>query len=376
MSLEDPSENPAVPRVNEEKDKHLSDSPDTSPERETWRRAKKQRPASQSRESSGSPAKRRKMGQSDQGSTEFPPSRFMGQQHGAPFIPVPPQPHQTPSGYFYPPYPYPMQQMWFNSQQCGSGPGSWSAPTPRQNMAAPSIVSTQSQRKSSDSNSEPDYVSIFAPVDDSLLDQESQCSKKAGKRPKPPSLLFVTPSSATGEELDTKSPPTSQEAKGHSLPYSKEALVSSLYKTKKGGVRKPKPSQLQESLLYKAFGDSAVIQGVEDESAPMLCFDPSQKMSLQSSLCATEPMKLKAQPKFRVSKYPLHESTQSLLSCAKVDPVFLKRKDLKKQGLDSEKNLVISQIAEGLDNSLLSVQKAMLTGMAAVLALQQGLGSV
>ena len=207
MSSEDPSENPAVPRVNEEKDKYLSDSPDTSPERETWRRAKKQRPASQSRESSGSPAKRRKMGQSDQGSTEFPPSRFMGQQHGAPFIPVPPQPHQTPSGYFYPPYPYPMQQMWFNSQQCGSGPGSWSAPTPRQNMAAPSIVSTQSQRKSSDSNSEPDYVSIFAPVDDSLLDQESQCSRKAGKRPKPPSLLFVTPSSAMGGGIRHKVTP-------------------------------------------------------------------------------------------------------------------------------------------------------------------------
>jgi hypothetical protein len=65
-----------------------------------------------------------------------------------------------------------------------------------------------------------------------------------------------------------------------------------------------------------------------------------------------------------------------LLSCAKVDPVFHKRKYLEKQGLDSDKNLVISQVAEGLDNNLLSVQKAMLTGMAAVLALQQGLGSV
>ena len=75
-----------------------------------------------------------------------------------------------------------------------------------------------------------------------------------------------------GGGIRHKVTPTTQEAKGHSLPYSKEALVSSLYKTKKGGVRKPKPSQLQESLLYKAFGDLADIQGVEDESAPMLCF--------------------------------------------------------------------------------------------------------
>jgi hypothetical protein len=65
--------------------------------------------------------KRRKMGQSDQGSTKVPPARFMGQQHGAPFIPMPPQTHQTPQGYFYPPYPYPMQHMWFNLQQCDSG---------------------------------------------------------------------------------------------------------------------------------------------------------------------------------------------------------------------------------------------------------------
>ena len=77
-----------------------------------------------------------------------------------------------------------------------------------------------------------------------------------------------------------------------------------------------------------------------------------------------------------MNKYPLHDSRQNLLCCSKVDPVFLKHKDLKKQGLDAEKNLVISQVADGLDKNLLSVQKAMMTGMAAVLALQHGLGSV
>ena len=87
-------------------------------------------------------------------------------------------------------------------------------------------------------------------------------------------------------------------------------------------------------------------------------------------------MKLKAQTKFRVNKYPLHDSKNNVLGCAKVNPVFLKRKDIKKQGLDAEKNLVISQVAEGLDNNLLSVQKAVMTGMAAIVALQQGLGSV
>lgn len=75
-----------------------------------------------------------------------------------------------------------------------------------------------------------------------------------------------------------------------------------------------------------------------------------------------------------MNKYSLHNSTQILLCCAKVDPVFLKRKDFK--GLDSVNNLVISQVAEGLDNNLFSLQKAMLTGMAAVLALQQALNSV
>ena len=113
-------------------------------------------------------------------------------------------------------------------------------------------------------------------MDDFLVDQESQGSKRADKRPKPPSLLFVTPSSASGDETDAKSVPCVQGGKNQSsFAYNKEALVSSLYKTKREGVRKPKPSQLQESHLYKAFGDAAVIQGVEDESAPKLCFDPS-----------------------------------------------------------------------------------------------------
>ena len=383
MSSKNISENPAEPRVDEIMDKEVSDSSylsDASPEQETWRRNKKQRTVSQSRESSVSPAKRRRVVQSEQGSTEFPPSRPGGQQHVPPFIPMQSQSNQTSPGMFYPPYPFPYQHMWMNSPQCDSGFGNWPVPSVRPSMAPPSTscsMASVQNRRSSGSNSDADGVSIFAPMDDSLVDQESQGSKRADKRPKPPSLLFVTPSSASGDETDAKSVPCVQGGKNQSsFAYNKEALVSSLYKTKREGVRKPKPSQLQESHLYKAFGDAAVIQGVEDESAPKLCFDPSQRLSLQSSLCATEPLKLKAQPKFRVNKYPLHDSTHNLLCCAKVDPVFLKRKDLKKQGLDAEKNLVISQVAEGLDNNLLSVQKAMMTGMAAILALQQGLGSV
>ncbi|XP_078325927.1 uncharacterized protein LOC111123445 isoform X2 [Crassostrea virginica] len=88
MSSKNISKNPAEPRVDEIMDKEVSDSSDASPEQETWRRNKKQRTVSQSRESSVSPAKRRRVVQSEQGSTEFPPSRPGGQQHVPPFIPM------------------------------------------------------------------------------------------------------------------------------------------------------------------------------------------------------------------------------------------------------------------------------------------------
>ena len=188
--------------------------------------------------------------------------------------------------------------MWLNFPQCDSGLGTWPVPSVRPSMhMAPPFISMASvqNRRSSGSNSNADGVSIFAPMDDSLVDQKSQGSKRADKRPKPPSLLFVTPSSASGDETDAKSAPSVQGGNQSSFAYNKEALVSSLYKTKREGFRKPKPSQLQELHLYKALGDAAVIQGVEDESAPKLCFDPSQRLPLQSSLCATEPLKLKAQ---------------------------------------------------------------------------------
>ena len=70
-------------------------------------------------------------------------------------------------------------------------------------MAPPSTscsMASVQNRRSSGSNSDADGVSIFAPMDDSLVDQESQGSKRADKRPKPPSLLFVTPSSASGDD--------------------------------------------------------------------------------------------------------------------------------------------------------------------------------
>ena len=99
--------------------------------------------------------------------------------------------------------------------------------------------------------------------------------------------------------------------------------MSSLYKTKREGIGKPKISQLHESNLCKAFGDAAVIQGMKEESPSKLCFDHSQRLSLQYSLCASEPLKLKAQSKFKM-RYPLHDFTHNLLCCAKVDLVFLK----------------------------------------------------
>lgn len=76
----------------------------------------------------------------------------------------------------------------------------------------------------------------------------------------------------------------------------KETVRSSLYKKKKEEMKKLKPSQLhiQESHQYKAFGKALVIQGVEDNFAPNSYFYPSHRMSLQSSLCLSESLKLAA----------------------------------------------------------------------------------
>ena len=173
-------------------DKKESYSSDASPERETWRRNKKQRTVSQSRESSVLPAKQRRVVQSEQGLTEFPSSRPGGQQHAPPFISMQSQSNQISPGMFYP-HPFPYQHMWFNSPQCDSGFGNWPVPSVRPSMAPPptscSMASVQN-RRSSGNNSDADGVSIFAPMDDSLVDQESQGSKRADKRPKPPSLLL------------------------------------------------------------------------------------------------------------------------------------------------------------------------------------------
>ena len=68
--------------------------------------------------------------------------------------------------------------MWLNSPQCDSGLGNWPVPSVSPSMAPPSISMTSRQNlRSSGSTSYADGVSIFATMDDSIVDQESQGSK-------------------------------------------------------------------------------------------------------------------------------------------------------------------------------------------------------
>ena len=64
---------------------------------------------------------------------------------------------------------------------------------------------------------------------------------------------------------------------------------------------------LVRQRLFKGYSK------VENKSAPKLCFDSFQRLSLQSSPCATESLKLKVHLLFRVNKNPLHDSTHNLL---------------------------------------------------------------
>ena len=135
-------------------DKEVFDSPDAFPERETWRRNKKQRAVSQSRESLVSPAKRRRVFQPEHCSFKFPLSRPVGQQHVFPIIPVQ---SQSNPGMFYPPHTYPYQHMRLNSPKCDSGLGNCPVPLVRASMAPPTIsMASVQNRKSSRSNSDAD----------------------------------------------------------------------------------------------------------------------------------------------------------------------------------------------------------------------------
>ena len=65
--------------------------------------------------------------------------------------------------------------MRLNSPQCDSGLSNWSVPSVRPSMAPPSIrLASKQNRRSSGSNSDEEGVSIFALMDDSLVDHEPE----------------------------------------------------------------------------------------------------------------------------------------------------------------------------------------------------------
>ena len=119
-------------------------------------------------------------------------------------------------------------------------------------------------------------------------------------------------------------------------------------------VHKPTSADLETSHLYRYFGEAAVIQGFE-ESTPKLCLDPSQVASLAVSLHTSLPGKLDHTPSFRLKRYPLHESSEKFLAPPEGDSHTL---------------LTMSKQGE----SMHKVHLALKSGLAALAALQQGLG--
>ena len=117
---------------------------------------------------------------------------------------------------------------------------------------------------------------------------------------------------------------------------------------------KPTSANLQSSHLYRYFREAAVIQDVE-EATPKLCLDPSQVASLAVSLHTSLPGKLDHTPSFRLKRYPLHESSEKFLAPPEGDSHTL---------------LTMSKQGE----SMHKVHLALKSGLAALAALQQGLG--
>jgi hypothetical protein len=153
------------------------------------------------------------------------------------------------------------------------------------------------------------------------------------------------------------------------------AQMASLYSKKGIKSVKPRSEDLSQSGLFQQFGSAAVIQGVDD-GTPRLVLDKAQVATLSNTMRALEPHKVKAVPDFRLKKFPLHEQTELFLTPPEVDPVFLDVSAAKAYKFSAGEKLVLSKSGLTLDRNLVKVQKALVTGIAAQGAVQQGLGKV
>ncbi len=180
-------------------------------------------------------------------------------------------------------------------------------------------------------------------------------------RQKAPSKLFVA------QPSNQPVPPAPKDSSGSS--------VSNLYERQLKHADRPSEQDLSTSGLFKSFGPSAVVQGINDDS-PRFVLDPAQKASLAVNLRAREPWKMKAVPTFRMRRFPVHDESEPLLRVPDLDPVIIKAHQAKTVGLSASDALVLSRTGENLDRQLAQVQASLRSGILAACAVQQGLGKM
>ena len=168
---------------------------------------------------------------------------------------------------------------------------------------------------------------------------------------------------------------TETEAPAQVAPVAPVATKVDLYAKLPLKDSRPTEKDMLQSQLFKSFGQAAVVQGMEDTS-PRFALDPAQRASLQHTLRAENPSKLKAVPTQRGRTYPVHESSVDFLQVQELDPVFLSAQNARTAGLLSTDPLVITRAGEAMDKQLKQPQQAVRTGLVAACSLQQGLGQL
>ena len=245
----------------------------------------------------------------------------------------------------------------------------------------PSRTNLSSLSQRADDREEEDNDDLDSVRSHSIM---SSVSTKASAKTKatPQVELFVSANTDTVSQdkalMDTSSNTFSIVNSPEGTPMLIQAsATASLYRPSSSGTRPPKPKadELGESELFRAFPEDAVIQGTHEDT-PRLCMDPSQVVSLKDTLHTDCPVKLRPVPSFREAKYPLHESSETFLAPPMMDPIVASSKDSKKMGSEGGKVLVLPKHVEAADKRLRNVQLALKSGLAATLALQQGLGKL
>jgi len=232
----------------------------------------------------------------------------------------------------------------------------------------------------SGSNSRPDFDSSSLSGSASLGGTSSRTSSTRGG-PQPELELFVSANVITSQQAKV-------ESSARQFAFSKAAdgspiLVQSspaadLYRSAqpaKKKVVKPTSADMEASELFQAFAEDAVVQGTEEDT-PRLCLDPAQVASLQNSLHAPVPAKVQPVLNSRIKRFPLHESAERFLEPPAMDPIVASAKDSKKMDAEAGSILTLSKQDEALDGRLRNVQEAIKFGLAATVALQQGLGKI